>query len=99
VRALVDSYSSHLAATLPKTISYLKRNVISAPFLRLFDAVSGKGNCPPIIINYRENELMYLRHEQDRAVIFFSINFRDSDDVVLSKVFLQVTCNLVLKIL
>jgi len=36
---------------------------------------------------------MYLRHEQDRAVVFFSINFRDSDDVVLSKVFLQEFAN------
>lgn len=89
----LDNIPSDKKDSLPKSISYLKRNVISAPFLRLFDAVSGKGSCPPITINYRDNEAMYLRHEQDRAVVFFSINFRDSDDVVISKVFLQEFAN------
>jgi len=89
----LDNIPTDKKESLPKTISYLKRNIISAPFVRLFDAVGGKGTCPAITLNYRDNEAMYLRHEQDRAVVFFSINFRDSDDVVLSKVFLQEFAN------
>jgi len=89
----LDNMPTDKKDSLPKTISYLKRNVISAVFIKLFDAVGGKGTCPPITLNYRDNEAMYLRHEQDRAVVFFSINFRDSDDVVLSKVFLQEFAN------
>jgi len=79
--------------TLPKSISYLKRHVIAAPFLRLFESVTSGGNCPMITINYRTNEAMYLKQEQDRAQVIFSINFKDSDDIVLSKVFLQEFAN------
>jgi len=80
--------------TIAQNIALFKRNVISAPFFKLFDAVSGKGGSMPIItINYRTNEAMYLKQEGDRATIVFSINFRDSDDIVLSKVFLQEFAN------
>jgi len=89
----LDNIAADKKESLPKTISFFKRNVVSAPFVKLFDAATGKGACPSITINYRDNEAMYLRQEQDRAVVFFSINFRDSDDVVLSKVFLQEFAN------
>jgi len=80
--------------TIAHNIALFKRNVISAPFFKLFDAVAGSGGQMPIItINYRANEAMYLKHEGDRATIVFSINFRDSDDIVLSKVFLQEFAN------
>jgi len=79
--------------TLPKLVSYLKRNVISAPFHKLFESVTSGGNVPLLTINYRRNEAMYLKQEGDRAVVVFSINFSDSDDIVLSKVFLQEFAN------
>jgi len=79
--------------TIAHNVALFKRNVISAPFFKLFDAVSNKGNMPIITINYRDNEAMYLKTEGDRAIIVFSINFRDSDDIVLSKVFLQEFAN------
>jgi len=79
--------------TIAHNIALFKRNVISAPFFKLFDAVANKGTIPMIIINYRDNEAMYLKTEGDRAIIVFSINFRDSDDIVISKVFLQEFAN------
>jgi len=79
--------------TLPKLVSYFKRNVISAPFHKLFESVTSGGNVPLLTINYRRNEAMYLKQEGDRAVVIFSINFSDSDDIVLSKVFLQEFAN------
>eukprot|EP01087_Luapelamoeba_hula_P023017 TRINITY_DN83_c0_g1_i1.p1 TRINITY_DN83_c0_g1~~TRINITY_DN83_c0_g1_i1.p1 ORF type:complete len:312 (-),score=75.39 TRINITY_DN83_c0_g1_i1:33-926(-) len=89
----LDNIPQDKKESLPRLVSFLKRNIISAPFYKLFDSVVSGGNHPQIIINYRDNETMYLRQEQDRAVVIFSINFRDSDDVVLSKVFLQEFAN------
>jgi actin related protein 2/3 complex subunit 2 len=79
--------------TIAKNVALFKRNVVSAPFMKLFDTVTNHGNIPIITINYRDNEAMYLKCEGDRAIIVFSINFRDSDDIVLSKVFLQEFAN------
>jgi len=89
----LDNIPTDKKATLPKTIAYLKRNIISAPFLQLFESVTSKSQFNMLTINYRDNEALYLKHGDDRAVIIFSINFRDSDDVVLSKVFLQEFAN------
>jgi actin related protein 2/3 complex subunit 2 len=73
---------------LPGKIGLLKRNVMSIPFLHVFDSL-GKGGSPIVTINYRSNEAIYLKTDQDRAVVVFSINFKDKDDVVVGKVFLQ----------
>jgi len=89
----LDNIPADKKDSLPRLVSFLKRNIISAPFYKLFDSVVSGGSMQQIIINYRDNETMYLRQEQDRAVVIFSINFRDSDDVVLSKVFLQEFAN------
>jgi len=89
----LDSVPQEKRAGLGRQIAYFKRNVISAPFHKLFESVAAQGRFDIITINYRDNEAMYLKQEQDRAIIIFSINFRDSDDVVLSKVFLQEFAN------
>ena len=41
-------------------------------------------------IQYREEEAFYLKSEGDRLIVVYSIIFRDADDVVISKIFLQV---------
>jgi len=89
----LDNLPADKKASLPQLISYFKRNVVSAPFQRLFEAVANKGTCPLLTLNYRSNEAVYLKQEQDRAIIIFSINFKDSDDIVISKVFLQEFAN------
>jgi len=89
----LDNIPADKKAGLPLLIAHFKRNVISAPFHRLFESVTAKGNCPLITINYRSNEAVYLKQEQDRAIVIFSINFKDSDDIVISKVFLQEFAN------
>jgi len=42
-----------------------------------------------IEIPYRDDEAIYIKPESDRAIVIFSIAFKDADDVVLAKVFLQ----------
>jgi len=42
-----------------------------------------------IEIRYRDDEAFYIKPESDRAIVIFEMAFRDPDDVVLAKVFLQ----------
>ena len=41
------------------------------------------------IIHYREDETMFVEAKVDRVTVVFSTIFKDDDDVVLGKVFLQ----------
>lgn len=73
-----------------KNIALLKRHCLAAPFLKTFNDIEGK-KAPGALIElpYRDDEAIYIKPEADRAIIIFSIQFRDPDDVVLAKVFLQ----------
>jgi actin related protein 2/3 complex subunit 2 len=72
---------------LANKISLFKRTVVAAPLEAIFE---GKPGLPPIItINYRNNEAVYLKREGNNVAVIFSINFKDKDDVVIGKVFLQ----------
>ena len=42
-----------------------------------------------IEIRYRDDEAIYIKPETDRAIIIFNVQFKDSDDVVFAKFFLQ----------
>lgn len=54
-----------------------------------FQAVAEGKKKDMVILNYRSNEAMYIKPEADSAIVIFSINFKDQDDVVIGKVFLQ----------
>jgi actin related protein 2/3 complex subunit 2 len=75
-------------AALPGKVALLKRHVMAVPFIHVFDTLKSGGS-PIVTINYRTNEAIYLKTDQDRVVVVFSINFKDKDDVVVGKVFLQ----------
>jgi len=76
-------------AELPAKIGLLKRNLLAGPFLRVFDAVEKGQNCSPIHIQYRDDESVFIKPEGDRVIVIFSISFRDTDDQVIARVFLQ----------
>jgi len=40
-------------------------------------------------VRYRDDEAFYIKPENDRVIVIFELAFRDPDDVVLAKVFLQ----------
>lgn len=70
---------------LAKKVSLMKRNIFAIPFL----AVAEGKQKDLVTLNYRSNEAMYIKPEADSVTVIFSINFKDQDDVVIGKVFLQ----------
>jgi len=63
----------------------LKRHALAAPFYKVFDNMTGG----LIEILYRDDEAIYLKPEAERLIVIFSVAFKDPDDVVFAKVFLQ----------
>jgi len=77
-------------AKVARDVSLLKRNALAAPFYKAFaDIEAKKGSQPLVEIKYRDDEAIYLKPEPDRVIVIFSIQFKDADDVVFAKVFLQ----------
>jgi len=73
-----------------KEISLIKRHAFGAPFYKVFADIEAKKPAGPLIeISYRDDEAFYLKPEVDRVIVIFSIQFKDQDDVVFAKVFLQ----------
>jgi len=75
---------------IAERFSFLKRNVLSLPFKRIFASITAKSPVAGITrIQYRDDESYYIKTEGDRAIIIYSIRFRDPDDQKFAKVFLQ----------
>lgn len=73
-----------------RKIALLKRHVLSAPLMDTFEKIEAKSAKGDLLeVRYRDDEAFYLKPEGDRCVMIFSIHFRDKDDVIFSKVFLQ----------
>jgi len=70
---------------LPGKISLLKRHLFAAPFQKAIE----KKPTEIIVFNYRPEETVFIKAEADRVIVIFEILFRDADDIVFSKVFLQ----------
>lgn len=76
-------------ATLARDVSLLKRHLFAGPFKKVFDAVEGGKTTNPIYIEYRDQESVFVKPEGDRVIVIFSILFKDADDQVFAKTFLQ----------
>lgn len=75
---------------LPNKIALLKRNVFASVFSAVFESLDGKGNTPDLVtVPYRKSEALYIKKSGKAAIIIFSINFADKDDIVYSDVFLK----------
>jgi len=74
-----------------RDVALLKRNVLAAPFYKIFADVEAKKPANPnlVEIRYRDDEAIYIKQESDRVIVIFTIMFKDQDDVVFAKVFLQ----------
>jgi len=73
-------------------VALMKRHAMGAPFYKVFGDIEAKRapNANELLeINYRDEEAFYIKPEADRCIVVFSIQFRDADDVVFAKVFLQ----------
>jgi len=76
-------------AKTSREISLLKRHALAAPFYKVFSDIEAKKPGNLIEIRYRDDEAFYLKPETDRCIVIFNIMFKDLDDVVFAKVFLQ----------
>jgi actin related protein 2/3 complex subunit 2 len=68
----------------------LKRHCFVSVFEKYFqfqeEGTEGKNRA---VIHYRDDETMYVESKKDRVTVVFSTVFKDDDDVVIGKVFMQ----------
>ncbi|VDK44278.1 unnamed protein product [Cylicostephanus goldi] len=77
-------------AALIQKASMLKRNCFASVFEKYFEfQETGQEGQKRAVINYREDETMYIEAKADRVTVIFSTIFKDPDDVIIGKVFLQ----------
>ncbi|XP_017469220.1 PREDICTED: actin-related protein 2/3 complex subunit 2 isoform X1 [Rhagoletis zephyria] len=73
-----------------KKIGLLKRNCFASVFEKYFDfQEQGEEGQKRAVINYRNDETLYVEAKSDRVTVVFSTIFRDEDDVIIGKVFMQ----------
>lgn len=76
--------------TLIKKIGLIKRNCFASVFERYFDFLEREEESSErAVIHYREGETMYVEAKADRCTVIFSTVFKDDDDVIIGKVFMQ----------
>ncbi|KAG8258044.1 Actin- protein 2/3 complex subunit 2, partial [Homalodisca vitripennis] len=73
-----------------KKIGLLKRNCFASVFEKYFDFQErGEEGHRQAVINYRNEETMYVEAKSDRVTVVFSTIFKDENDIVIGKVFMQ----------
>lgn len=76
---------------LVRKIAMLKRHCFAAVFERYFDyqANPESASHKRAVIHYRDDETMYVDASSDRVVVIFSTIFKDPDDNVIGRVFME----------
>ncbi|KAJ8973453.1 hypothetical protein NQ317_005906 [Molorchus minor] len=73
-----------------KKLGLLKRNCFASVFEKYFNfQEKGDEAQKRAVITYRDDETMYVEAKADRVTVVFSTRFRDEDDVIIGKVFMQ----------
>lgn len=73
-----------------RKIGLLKRNCFASVFEKYFDfQEAGDDGQKRAVIHYRCDETLYVEAKADRVTVVFSTRFRDEDDVIIGKVFMQ----------
>jgi actin related protein 2/3 complex subunit 2 len=86
----VDALDDKKIAQYINDIPLLKRYVMMPPFVFAFDKFLKGEKFDAIRIPYRDEENIYLvSYEKTSLVVVYSIKFKDPDDVVLARTFLQ----------
>jgi len=90
VTVQVDCSSPGDGPKIARDMALLKRHALAAPFYKVFADIEAKKPAAPLIeIRYRDDETLYLKPEADRVIVIFSVSFKDADDVIFAKVFLN----------
>lgn len=74
---------------LVHSLGLLKRNCFASVFETYFEAQASGAQKKDAVIHYRDDETMYVQALPDRVVVIFSTVFKDADDVIIGKLFLQ----------
>lgn len=75
---------------LIKKAGLLKRNCFASVFEKYFEfQQKGLEGQKKAVIHYRDDETLYIEAKKDRVTAIFSTVFKDDDDIVFGKVFLQ----------
>jgi len=73
-----------------KKAGLLKRNCFASVFEKYFEfQQKGLEGQKKAVIHFREDETLYIEAKKDRVTAIFSTIFRDDDDVIIGKVFMQ----------
>lgn len=86
----LDNLPADYAAQAEKA-GLLRRNCFAAVFDTFFEfqAKADPKGSQRAIIHYRDDETMYVQAMSDRVTVIFSTFFKDPDDVIIGKVFMQ----------
>lgn len=79
-------------AALARKCASLKRNCMASVFMKFFDLhekADPKAPGARAVIHYRTDETMYVQALHDRVTVIFSTMFKDPDDMLIGKVFMQ----------
>lgn len=77
-------------ADLAARAAKLRRNCFAAVFEKYFDfQAKGELGHERATIRYRDDESMYVDAQHDRVTVIFSTVFKDANDIVIGKIFLQ----------
>ena len=72
-----------------RKVALLKRNCFAAVFKEFFEIQSKGGDKKQGVVDYRDDETMFVSAQKDRVTVIFSTIFQDDDDVIIGKVFMQ----------
>ena len=79
---------------LVRKIAMLKRNCFAAVFEKYFEYQAKQelatGSHKRAVIHYRDDETMYVDASSDRVIVIFSTVFKDPDDNIIGRVFMEV---------
>ncbi|KFM75143.1 putative actin-related protein 2/3 complex subunit 2, partial [Stegodyphus mimosarum] len=68
----------------------LKRNCFASVFEKYFEFQErGEEGHKRAVIHYRDDETLYVEAKSDRVTVVFSTIFKDEDDIIIGKVFMQ----------
>ncbi|XP_065176627.1 actin-related protein 2/3 complex subunit 2-A-like [Sycon ciliatum] len=76
-------------AAFAKKVAMLRRHCFASVFDHMFDKQAAGGCKDKAVIHYRDDETMYVSADKDRVTVIFSTLFKDDDDVIIGKVFMQ----------
>jgi len=79
---------------LVRKIAMLKRNCFAAVFEKYFEYQAKQEltarTHKRAVIPYRDDETMYVDASADRVIVIFSTVFKDPDDNIIGRVFMEV---------